>query len=507
MKILFVFKNTEWLGVELLSACLKQAGHEIALAFEVGIDGTFYFPARKSTHKSILAKIREFQPHLIAFSSTTTLYPWVREVASAAKHHFDIPIMVGGIHATICAEKVITDKNIDMICIGEGEEAMVELANKWQAGQNYYDTRNIWFKAKDGLIKNDIRPPVSDLDKLPFPDKDLFYEYGCFTDRVYIMTGRGCPYQCTYCHNHQVHKLYNGYPSQFIRRRSVDSIIEELRYYSRKYHMKSVHFFDDMFIIDKKWIMEFCQQYSKEIGLPFYCLVRADHVTREIMEALKEAGSKWISMGLESGNEYILNRVLKRDMDTATIIKAADIIKKAGIKLITFNMFGLPSETREQMLDTVKLNLQIKPDALFSFTFYPFPGTELMKTAYEQKYIDEDTLEKIQTGIGNYTSESILKHPYKMVAYNIKVILPLLNKMPRWMHNYFLRKWIFAKHPNYLLLLIKIVSIPCYSPWEAKARVKEQINIYRLSFGRSIGECINRVRQYFVSRRSQENAS
>ena len=477
--MLFVFKSIEWLGIEYLSAVLEKAGHETDLAFEIGLEGTFYFHSKKKNHTPIIEKIGAFKPDMVLFSSTTNLFPWVREVAGEIKRHYKVPIMVGGIHATIQPERVLADDNIDMVCVGEGEDAIVELANKISQGQDHHNTKNIWCRLNNTIVKNKVRPLISDLDRLPFPNKDIFYQYGCFTNRLYVMTSRGCPYSCTYCFNHQLQKLYKETGCPYVRRRSVDSVIDELKIYRDKYKMKSVHFYDDTFILNQGWITEFAIKYKQEIGVPFYCLVRANLVTRKIVTALKEAGCVCVGMGIESGNDHIRNNILNRNMSTQQIYEASKIIKENDIKLVTFNIFGIPGETPEEMLDTMKMNLQIKPDSLFTYTFYPFPGTDLMQTSLKNNYIDKETHEKLMNGLGDYQSKSLLNLPFTTVAYNMKVILAILNKTPRFLHNYFLTVWVLNNHSDILLSIIKVLSIPFYSSWEAKGRLKEQVSMFK----------------------------
>ena len=484
MRFLFVFKSIEWLGIEYLSAALKKAGHQTDLAFEIGLEGTFYFKSRRTDHSSIMGRISSFKPDMILFSSTTNLFPWVSEVAKEIKKHFSVPIMVGGIHATIQPERVLNNENIDMVCLGEGEEAIVELANKVEKKYDFDDTQNIWFKRNNILIKNLARPLINDLDSLPFPDKDLFYQYGCFTDRIYVMTGRGCPYNCSYCFNHQLKNLYRKTPVNYVRRRSVASVIEELKFYKKKYKAKSVHFYDDTFVLNNDWVMDFCDRYKKDINLPFYCLVRANLVTNDLIQALRTAGCVSVGMGIESGNERVRNEILRRHMSNEQIEQAANIIKENKIKLVTFNIFGIPGETMSDLLDTMKINLQIRPDSLFTYTFYPFPETDLMKAALEQNLINDEGYKKIVAGEGDYQSRSLLQSQTRDVAYNMKVILALLNKLPKFCQGYFLGKWVYKKHSEAILSLIKVLSIPFYSAWEAKGRLKEQISMFKVYYSR-----------------------
>ncbi len=479
MRILFIHKSVEWIGIEYLSAALKKAGHETDLAFEIGLDGTFYFPQRKGvSHKSIMNKIKSFKPDLILFSATTNLFPWVKEVASEIKSHFSITIIVGGIHPTIAPERVILDHNIDIICVGEGDEAIVELANKIENREPYYETRNFWFKKDGMIIRNSTREPIKNLDLLPLPDKDLFYKYGCFSSRIYIITSRGCPYQCSYCYNAVLRRLYKDFDVPYYRRRSVDSVIEELRLYKEKYKIKSVHFYDDIFNLNKSWVLSFSYRYKKEIKLPYYCLIRSSPLDDELVLSLKESGCKHVAVGFESGNDYVLKNILNRNLTSSDFIKSISLFKKYKISVDAYTMIGLPGENADQMIDTMKLCLKTKPNSIFTHVYYPFPGTKLMDEAIKHKYINEEVGNKIYNGEGNWSSRSIIKHPDQTVIYNIKVILPILNQLPRFLDRYFINSWILNNHSPVVLFVLKIIGIFFCSKWEAFCRVKEQFKMH-----------------------------
>ncbi|MCG2712050.1 MAG: B12-binding domain-containing radical SAM protein [Candidatus Omnitrophica bacterium] len=483
MRLLFVHKSVEWLGIECLSAVLKEAGHITDLAFEIGLDGTFYFPLRQGTkHNAILKKIRRFNPDLILFSSTTNLFPWVREVSEAIKKKFSVPILVGGVHPTIASEKVIADKNIDMICIGEGEDAIVELVNKMEKKIPVYDTRNIWFKQDSEVIRNEVRPLIPNLDELPFPDKELFYKYGCFTTRLYVMTSRGCPYDCSYCYNTLLKKLYNKDKTSYTRRRSVKSVINELEIYKKQFNAKSIYFYDDIFNYNKQWVIEFAPVYRNRIGLPYYCILRPNLIDKELVGALKNSGCQRVAIGFESGNETVLNEVLNRKMGIKQLREAVAILKENRLKVDLYVMLGLPGETSKEMIDTANEVLALRPDSIFPHIYYPFIGTALMKKAVEMHYIDQNTLERIYSGEGNWTAESIIQHPDKQTAYNIKTILPILNKLPRFAEKYYLEKWILRKHNRVFLFMLKVIGVFFCSEWESTGRLKEQIKMHIIYF-------------------------
>ena len=230
MKVLFFAVGQELLGIEYLSAALKRKGHQVELAFDPGLDNFLGFidvgALKKLTdEKWYLHKIRSFKPDIIGFSCLTNLYSFANEKAKNIKEHFDIPVIIGGIHPTILPEYVMENENFDMLCIGEADEAFPELLEKMEKGEDYYDTKNFWFRKNGDIVKNEIRPLIQDLDSLPFADRELFYDYGCFTGTLYFISGRGCPFSCSYCCHHFLQKKYRGLGKD-VSKRSVDNLLD-----------------------------------------------------------------------------------------------------------------------------------------------------------------------------------------------------------------------------------------------------------------------------------------
>lgn len=475
MKVLFFHRNAEWLGIEYLSGALKRAGHDTALLFDPGsgdveykfkIIDRFFDLADK-----MLKKAKAYKPDLIAFSSLTNLYPWVSKMASLLKREMDVPIIVGGLHPTILPEFVIKNPNIDMICIGEGEEALVELADAMQAGKMDYSIKNIWFKRNGGVIQNPPRPLIQDLDSLPFPDKDLFRQYGCFSDRLYVMTGRGCPYQCTYCFNSYYRKLLNQHGHSYTRRRNIGKVIEELKFFKSRYNIKEVFFYDDVFTINDEWIRNFAAMYKKEVGLPFKILVHPKNVKKDIMAFLKDAGCIYVDIGIESGSEDVRYNLLKRNMSNDDIINTAKILKEVGIKFCTLNIVGFPTETPHQMWETYELNRRIKPDGTIVSIFYPFPKTELADLCIEQGFIKQDEYERICNGEGGYKYGSFIRNIEEKEALKLQVLIPFLTKMPDFLHPLIKRIPVNS--------LTRVLSIPFLSiPRNAYIRIKESLVMF-----------------------------
>jgi len=435
MKITFFAKGTtEYISIEYLSAILKRAGHQVDLVFIPGFDdllGFINFPILKKivSTKSILKRVDEIRPDLIAFSCMTNFFPFVKEMADLIKSHYDIPIIVGGIHPTQLPELVISHPSIDMICRGEGDEALLELVNKMQCKQDITSTKNLWVKKEGQIYRNELRPLIENLDSLPFPDRDLFYKFGIFVGTVLVTSGRGCPFKCTFCYNHSYQKLYKG-KGHYVRRRSVSSVIEEVKLCKEKYKPTNFIFFDDTFTLYPSWLAEFSRIYSCEIGIPFYCNVRPGTVNEQMIKNLKDAGCSEVFFGIDSGSDFIRNEVMNRKVKQEWITRDAALIKKYDIKILTSSMFGLPNETPEMMWETLEMILKVGSDGVNSFTFYPFPGTSLNQYAKEEGFLSEEAEESVNQGRGSFHRHSLLSIPYKDEAEIMKNLIPIVNRFP-----------------------------------------------------------------------------
>jgi len=438
MKILFAYKNSESLGIEYISSVLKKEGHKTDLMFDPGagevelkiniISRLFKF------EKDLIFKIKKFSPDLIAFSSMTNLFPWVRDLTKKIKEQFEIPIVVGGLHPTIIPEETLRYKYIDMICRGEGEYAMLDLVNSLESKKENYKIDNIWFIINNKIIKNPIRPLIENLDDLPFPDKDLFFKYGAFSKRYYIMTSRGCPFSCSYCHNHQIKELYKNF-KKFVRFRSVDNVINELKWALNRYKFKKIYFYDDIFGLNNKWLKEFTIKYKKEIKKPYKCLIRPQSLSKEKLSLLKKSNCQEIDVGLESGNDRIRNKILKRHITDKEMIKNLFLLKNSGIKISTLNIIGSPTETMEELMDTFKMNYIIRPKGALFHILYPFPKTQIFEICKEIGLLDEKKIELLNQGELGYRISPILPNNYgNIVKFNI--FAPIFLKLPKCFRKY-----------------------------------------------------------------------
>jgi len=371
------------IGIGYISSVLKADGHQTSLLHIT----------RNIDRDKLLYEIKKYKADLIACSSTTPQHPLVEKYTSWIKEEIDTPIICGGIHTTLCPDQVLSSKSIDMICVGEGEYPMLELVRNMEKGESIYDIQNLWIKKPDGTVKkNPMRPLISNLDALPFPDRELFNFQRLLRlshSVAEFMGGRGCPYNCSYCCNSILKSVYNG-KGPYLRIRSVENVLAEIRDVTEKYNVKIIEFHDDTFTLFPQWIEEFCEKYPKEFDLPFWCNARVETMNRQILTSLKKAGCQQLHIGVESGNEWLRQTVLKRNMTNQQIINAFKNAHELGIRTLSFNMVGIPFETPEMVEETIQLNKLIQPDVIFVSIFYPIPNTELWNMCEQNKYLTQN---------------------------------------------------------------------------------------------------------------------
>jgi len=381
MKVVFLHKDSfVKLAVEYLSAALKAEGHQCDLFIESG-------------EKHFLKSALESNADLFAFSCTTGGDEWVLETAAALKKECSTPIIVGGPHTTFFPQ-MIEQANIDYICRGEGEQALVELV---RALENNHDaikqTSNIWSKNSDSITyKTEVRPFIEDLDMKPFPDFGIYAKYRhIFTyskDMYPVMTGRGCPHNCSYCFNQTYKELYRN-KGKYLRKKTPERIIAELLWAKQTYGIRKINFVDDSFFLFPKWLRELSALYKEKINLPFIINVEPTEVKEDLVQTVKEMGCICIRMGLESGNDHLRQNVLNKKVTTEQIKTAAGHIKRHGIKLATYNILGLPGETLDNAIETYKLNKEIGTDFIWCSLLQPYPGTAIDKYVREQGFLDD----------------------------------------------------------------------------------------------------------------------
>ncbi|UCD54979.1 MAG: B12-binding domain-containing radical SAM protein [Candidatus Omnitrophota bacterium] len=423
-RVLFIYPNLMMstlvpIHISLLSSCLKQEGFQTDL-----FDTTYYkteeisFDEKKvellqvkkfnleeqgvkyketDMYEDLIKKVKDYKPDLIAITLVEDTYELGLSLLNAIKD-FDIPVIAGGVFVTFSPEKTITNENIDMICIGEGEETLVELCDKMRKGQDYPMVKNLWIKQNGKIIKNELRK-ITDINNLPFIDYDIFEPkrlyrpmYGRIYTMIHIELDRGCPYECSYCESPQLRRLYREKGcGVYYRKKSVARITEELKWLLKKYNPDYIYFNSESFLAKSPAELgKFANLYKREIGLPFWCQSRPETVTEEKIKILKDTDCQNLQFGIEQGNENFRAKILKRRCSNKQIIDAMKLVEKYKIAYTVNNIIGFPDETRELIFDTININHQINPTTLNCYIFAPYRGTYLYNYCLEKGYLTED---------------------------------------------------------------------------------------------------------------------
>lgn len=380
MKVAFVQSLPIMLDSYLvLSACLKEKG----IKSEVFIS---------ALEKDICNEVIKSGAKLIGINTLTGSYDWALRFAKKIKKIKNIPIVLGGCHPTHYPETIDLTA-IDYICIGEGEYAIVDLAETIREGGGAANIKNIAYKTNGELIINQPRPIVKDLNSLPFSNREIYHKFDYFRKlSIYNYRGsRCCPYSCTFCAMKNLSDLYKG--QKLYRELSPGYIIEELSNIKKDYkNLRAVFFSDEIFGLNKKWAYELLDEYKKKINLPYTVSTRANLLDDNFIRLLKETGCDMLSMSIETANQELRANVLNKKISNHDLIEAGKKLHKLGIKTRVNCIFCLPDETLKDAFDNVQLMKQMKATDPVGFLLQPFPKTGVYNYALKKGYINKDEM-------------------------------------------------------------------------------------------------------------------
>ena len=414
------------IGLASLSAMLKQAGHEFRLfdcteysviaqnKMDWNIQGArnleYKFPSNPERLPQatpilyydlideFLRTIDQVKPDIIGLSGLTDDYPLGLGLMRATRKAFpSIPTIAGGVHATVAPMDVIKEDCFDMVCIGEGEYVILDIAERIDKKRDFRGIQNVWLKLDDKTIeKNTVRPYEQNLDSFPFPDWSIygataFYKYGDFE------MSRGCPYKCSFCINVQLQEIYAG-PHNFHREKSIDRVIAEIKYAVENYNIEFLKFWDETFLLmSEERMIEFGDKYSSKIGLPYVIETTAQSITEFSAKILKKTNCKSASLGMETGSPDMRTGLLHKTTDNQAYVKAFKLMEDHGIQKVSFNMIGLPNESQEDIFRTIGLNRLTNTFTQALGIFYPYKGTPIRNMMIEEGWMGNDfELDRLQ---------------------------------------------------------------------------------------------------------------
>jgi len=427
-RILFVYPNKEGypiipLGISVLSGVLKRHGHEVAL-----FDVTFMIPdrfdheARERTGTVKPVDVRKywgagdnldmeaefrtllsaFRPDVIACSVVEANHLCATALFRISKAATPALVLAGGLFPTALPEAFIEDANVDLICVGEGEYALAELARRLDGKEDISGIENLIVKRGGLSIRNRLAS-YHTWEPLTFQDWDIFDQrhlmkpfMGKMHRTGFFELSRGCPFSCTYCLNRLNQEIFKGL-GKYNREKPIEYAIREIEHLKKQYALEMVFFSDENFLaMRKERLMEFCGKYRLRVALPFFIMTRADTLLDEgRVKLLKDAGCVNVAMGVESGNETIRRQLLNKNIPNSVYEKAFALCHEANLRTTANVMIGLPFETEDNILETARFCRKVEARSLGLGIFAPYHGTRLRDLCVEHGFIEDRMYEEI----------------------------------------------------------------------------------------------------------------
>lgn len=363
------------LGVLSLAAYLRQR----ACGVDV-IDGE----ATGATADEIAARVAADTPDLVGISATTVAVGRAIAVAQAIRSaQADIPIVIGGPHASALPESLLNEAPIDYVVRGEGEHTLIELLDVLDGRRDPADVLGLGFRDSDGkAVVNPPRERIDDLDALPWPAYDLLPDLAPYTPPpcnyqtlpvMSVITSRGCPNACTFCDRSTFGRT--------LRQRSARNIADEIIHLRKQFGVREIAFVDDTFTINPQRIYElFGLLEEADISIDWTCMSRVNTVDEDLLRFMRDRGCWHISFGIESGSPEILKRI-KKNIDLEQVEHVLGICRRLGIRTKGFFIMGHPGETHETLEATIELALRLPLSDIVSTLNSPLPGAEQYATA------------------------------------------------------------------------------------------------------------------------------
>lgn len=401
--VLLTFYNYESHALRIFHPWLKQRGHDVHSIFFKN-----YFTYVRPTaaeEDMVVDLIVRLQPDLLGVSVWSTYYQLAARITRRIKQTVNPVVIWGGIHAQACSEECL--QHADIVCRGEGEYVLAELADRLARGEDFVDLAGCWVRRGEKIVRNPPRQLISDLDVLPLPDLSPHNKYylgnGRWRDVARwdqaavsydIMAVRGCPFRCTFCIHNFTRPATQGLGT-YVRRRSVDHVMAELRMAkAARPRLRAIAFSDDIFAPPRPWLEEFCARYKEEIGLPFVIFSFPGMVDEDKVRLMRQAGLWCATMGIQSGSERIRRECYERATSDETIIAACRIFARHGVVRNLDFILDNPYETEQDRRETIDLLLRLpKPFYANFFSLTYFPGVDLTERALRDGYITRDDVE------------------------------------------------------------------------------------------------------------------
>ena len=449
-------RTSPQLGIAYLAAVSEARGDRV-LVYDGDVEDV---PLEKA--------IREFEPELVGITANTTQIKGAWRDADIVKRWQDVPVVLGGPHPSILPDESLERGNVDVVVRGEGEATWKalsdELAARGTPGAPYQSLESgLWagaetplhhieglsYRRPDGRIEhNPDRPPLTDLSAIPLPayhqlKMDRYTNLQPTLDQVEglslpIMTSRGCPYRCTYCAQIMARRW---------RMRDAEDVVREWEWLVKEQGAGEIGVLDDSFNIDRQRVLDICDLLiEKKLNhVPWIMIngIRANLADEETLGRMKAAGCIRAAFGVESGNQAILDTVIKKHLTLDQVRRAFAAARAVGMETIGFFIIGMPGETEQTMEDTIRFACELDPVVANFSIATPFPGTEMYQTVKQKgrllvnDYDDYVFFEgKARFEMDGLTAEMVerkWKEAYRRFYLRPKRIMNILTRRKTWL--------------------------------------------------------------------------
>ncbi|MCW3997085.1 MAG: B12-binding domain-containing radical SAM protein [Candidatus Bathyarchaeota archaeon] len=370
--------KTPPMGLAYLAAALEAEGYQPKIIDANALELNF-IEMRK--------KLEKESPDVVCVTSITPMiYEAMASVKVAKSVSPNSTTILGGPHATFCPMETLENcPELDVVCLGEGEETLTELIQKVEKEQNLDDVKGIIYRKSGHFYRTEPRPLIKDLDNLPFPARHLlpmnhYTVLGRNYPSINIVSSRGCPFRCSFCSS-------SYFYGKSYRARTAKNVVDEIEQVVNKYKVKSIEFSDDTFTLYRSRVEEICEEIiRRKLDISWVCSSRANLVTRDLLIRMKKAGCHIVLYGIESGSPRIL-KLMKKGETPIQMARAVKVTKETGMETLGSFILGYPEETRSELLQTIHFSKKIGIDfAEFSIAT-PYPGTELFEFSVKKELL------------------------------------------------------------------------------------------------------------------------
>ena len=408
----------EYMGYMQMASVLTEAGHTVEIFFDDQLH-----------RRRFQREISRFDPDIVGFSVLTPSRNWAVETAGALRRATGAVTVCGNVDAILNPDALAATRAFDLVCIGEGERCLTELAKALDEGRDWSRITGFWTVSADGEVIRNPRDELVDMNELPPIDRAIYDKYRFFRRSPYlrVYVGRGCPFRCTFCSNTTLTEAYGG--SQYMRKRDPAKFISDLEALvaSRPNKIKRIFLIDEVLWFDRAWLHEFLELYRDRIAIPFTMHFKFNGgITEADIKLMGEAGAVAIVVAAETGDEHLRRTIMNKPVSNSHILTVTSWMAKYKLRYGTTAFFGLPGQTFEKHLDELDFYREAGGVYLWSTFFQPYPGLELTRDPQIAELLPD-----VPSFDTTLHTQMYLDLPDRVRLVNLKKVYFLMYRFPR----------------------------------------------------------------------------